>query len=1061
MVSVITSATLFIECDGLLVTVLVEELDDGTLRFTTTVDDTGGGEIADIRGIFFDLADESLIGSLSVAGADVTDSQFAVDGVQDLGNGANLNGSDKFGNDIDPFDGGVEIGTEGASPDDIQSTTFILSSSTGDLELADLDLERLGVRLTSVTDDEGGRNESLKLILEKRNAPPTINDIKETVDEAALDPNKDGDDLAGSVGGISGTNPDSTAETVKGQFTITDDFGASVVSVTFKGTTINLVGGEATINGEFGTLKVFADGRYVYTLTQNSLDHDQVGENKGGETTGDEPGEADGDIEDTFIVTVSDGELAADGRIVVCIKDDAPLAAIQRTNNMVMADETLGTPDPDSSDGVQVGDDEGTRSPTIVPGAAELIGYDSADLIDTVGSNPGADGGTTSVTFNILSADSGLKTTDGTTINLVASGDKTVIGQTAGGDPIFALTIDDTGAVVLEQYDSLRHGNTASDDDVIWLGTGKLEAVVTVTDTEGDFATKSIDLGGASANASAVKFDDDGPRASIVTTGNMAVTDETLGLPDPDGPNLQVGNDEAGQPAGVIGYASADLIDFSQSNVGQDDEGATVVSSLELNSAYTAGSAINFRTTADEDIKLVKVGDTIQGQAIGTNQVIFTIAIAGATVMVTQYESVEHGSTASDDDLVALASKLVDAVVTVTDGDGDKDVKSVDIGAFIKFEDDGPQLGTIDDSTNALPFTSSTMEMKSFAFDIGQDDEGAPGLVLSDWTDPDTDGNLDALEALLEEQISVSVVNNVATYSTSDGALFRLTLADEGSGNGKWKFEVLQDAPFVANALNIDALSPGSPVEGETLVGVTGGGKDVEFDGLNWRSLSDTDILNSAANLGVDDKDDDLNTNNGGGFGIFDGQSSDINHLEGFEVEFGDGAGSDDDEIFGFYFDIEGRGNIETITVNFFLWDDGSNGHAEDGLYTVGEDFESGSTTITLPKGQNPIQFLLTADPDFAGMGSDSIIYLDGLDASIFDFDHLVVQFETPDGQDNPDNQNAWNDGVRVNNFGTIEAAEIPPLKLDFEAKVTDGDGDMTEAEAWSVFVGSDAFELA
>ncbi|WPY96651.1 hypothetical protein T8T21_19090 (plasmid) [Limimaricola variabilis] len=141
----------------------VEEITDPltgivSLRFDVTLDESGAQ--ADLRGLFFDVADSALLGGLSVSGADVTTSRFARDAVTDLGNGANMNGAlTKKGNG---FDAGIAFGTPGIGKDDIDQTGFTLSSSAGDLSLELIAQMRFGVRLTSVG-PEGCREDSLKL----------------------------------------------------------------------------------------------------------------------------------------------------------------------------------------------------------------------------------------------------------------------------------------------------------------------------------------------------------------------------------------------------------------------------------------------------------------------------------------------------------------------------------------------------------------------------------------------------------------------------------------------------------------------------------------------------------------------------------------------------------------------------------------------------------------------------------------------------------------------------------------------------------------------------------
>lgn len=140
-------------------TIVVKEMADGSLEFTVVLD-PDAENTGDLRGLFFDLADENLIDGLSVDGEQVTDAAFVANGVSDLGNGANMNGGGRGS-----FDVGVEIGTQGMSGDDIQSTTFTLSHDTEALTLDLISGQTFGVRITSVgPGGEEGREDSLKLV---------------------------------------------------------------------------------------------------------------------------------------------------------------------------------------------------------------------------------------------------------------------------------------------------------------------------------------------------------------------------------------------------------------------------------------------------------------------------------------------------------------------------------------------------------------------------------------------------------------------------------------------------------------------------------------------------------------------------------------------------------------------------------------------------------------------------------------------------------------------------------------------------------------------------------
>lgn len=149
--------------------VTITELDDGTLRFDLAA--LGSGLIGDLRGFFFDIGpdddgNDPSFGSLSVSSAtgyegDITDSLIDENSVDTLGKDANLKGS--VTNELGDFDVGVEFGTSGMSADDIQETSFILSSTESSLSLDMFDLVDFGIRYTSVGEENGQRSGSAKI----------------------------------------------------------------------------------------------------------------------------------------------------------------------------------------------------------------------------------------------------------------------------------------------------------------------------------------------------------------------------------------------------------------------------------------------------------------------------------------------------------------------------------------------------------------------------------------------------------------------------------------------------------------------------------------------------------------------------------------------------------------------------------------------------------------------------------------------------------------------------------------------------------------------------------
>lgn len=139
------------------VTVTIVEQADGSLKFTLSNDADTDGLIGDLRGLFLDVADNSLLGSFSFVGADIT--QVVQSGnVSNLGGGVTTAGIPDAASEI-----GIEFGTPGMSTDDIQSTTFVMSSSLRALTIDDIALEHIAVRQTSVSSADGGREDSDKL----------------------------------------------------------------------------------------------------------------------------------------------------------------------------------------------------------------------------------------------------------------------------------------------------------------------------------------------------------------------------------------------------------------------------------------------------------------------------------------------------------------------------------------------------------------------------------------------------------------------------------------------------------------------------------------------------------------------------------------------------------------------------------------------------------------------------------------------------------------------------------------------------------------------------------
>lgn len=132
----------------------IQEFIGGDSEVTFTLDDEAGGAgnilitatvtegRSDLRALFFDIADDSLIAGLSISGVGVE----LIEGspIIDVGQGGNVHG----GGPGVYFDVGIEVGTPG--PRDFFSTvTFVIMHDTLDLDLIIFSEQLFGARTTS------------------------------------------------------------------------------------------------------------------------------------------------------------------------------------------------------------------------------------------------------------------------------------------------------------------------------------------------------------------------------------------------------------------------------------------------------------------------------------------------------------------------------------------------------------------------------------------------------------------------------------------------------------------------------------------------------------------------------------------------------------------------------------------------------------------------------------------------------------------------------------------------------------------------------------------------
>jgi hypothetical protein len=456
---------------------------------------------------------------------------------------------------------------------------------------------------------------------------------------------------------------------------------------------------------------------------------------------------------------------------------------------------------------------------------------------------------------------------------------------------------------------------------------------------------------------------------------------------------------------------------------------------------------------------------------------------------------------------------LIDAVVTVTDGDDDVATSSVGIGDQILFEDDGPTLDPdstkvkfvttdADGDVGIFSFVDATAvpniepdgdDVVDINFDPGADDEGAT-LFLTSWSGDDDDfvtSNLAAVATMFG--LAASDIG-IATYSgaipsatdvtkvvyyldttdndTLDGGEELFTLEIDQT-TGEYTFEVNQDPPAIYETIAFTSFGAGSPQETLT---ATASGVTATFDGLLFEDGDTRAVTTEHDDVDPDPPHttpwtgDDLNPDNLG-FGVKDGAASNIDNNEGFEVTFSALVDS-------FSFQIDQQGNTDDVVIAYDLFNTtpdpdpmlGVSGEGETIYFTsnidhaeVGIDGTNLYLYTTLPTGNNDVKVTFVQEEDFdayvdqimadpSSAEYEIVIAIDGaFDEAIFKFSYPIDVDGVPDLTTTEPNES-----VRIEEFSFIEQVDAPDVQLAFTVEGTDGDGDSTGDVGFTVGIDGD-----
>ncbi|WP_434662899.1 retention module-containing protein [Aeromonas sp. NJAU223] len=496
------------------------------------------------------------------------------------------------------------------------------------------------------------------------------------------------------------------------------------------------------------------------------------------------------------VLTDSDGD-STSASLDVVILDDVPSVSVVPGSaelGVLSVDESLP----------QLGgaDNDGVASVTLAASVvqAQFSHAFGADGAGSIGYSLSLGGN--NVASGLYAVDPQAANGQGTQIVLNQVGN--VITGSANGVSYFTLTINPaTGAVTLTLLDNIWQGDTSSNDDSVslTLGSGILTLVQTVTDSDGDSAKASLDLGASGV----FRFEDDGP------TSGLAPEFQRPGLVTVDESLPALGG------AGNDGIASATLtgaaVQSQFSHVFGADGAGSVRYSLMLNGGNVASGLYAVDPSAANgqgaQILLNQVGNVITGSANGVSYFTLTIDPASGAVTLNLLDNIWHGDTGNHDDSVSLTleSGILTLVQTVTDADGDSAKASLDLGAngTFRFEDDGPTTGpaseaprlgsvTVDESLPALGgvysdgVASATLAAAAvqgqFNAAFGADGAGSIGYSLS-LSGSDVASGLYAVDPSVTNgqgaQILLNQVGNVITGSANGVSYFTLTI-DPASG---------------------------------------------------------------------------------------------------------------------------------------------------------------------------------------------------------------------------------------------------------------------------------------
>ncbi|MCT2558920.1 DUF5801 domain-containing protein [Tsuneonella sp. YG55] len=416
----------------------------------------------------------------------------------------------------------------------------------------------------------------------------------------------------------------------------------------------------------------------------------------------------------TFTVTDADGDSVTKTVNVTLQPDSKPMA---------------GTPtglalDEDGLTGANA--DDGQTDPAEVTGTNSASDLSGSVVVD-YGKDVPADLLGSVVLVDLAGYDTQLKTLDdnfvtfGLEFNTTTMRDD-LVGRSVGGDEVIRIAI--TGATAGPNPGEVTYTYAATLSQPVKHGTAGTEDTetlsgVTLQFTDGDDSDKTTASFDVTVRDDVPSLDvTAGTESGVVLTTQDAETDG-----DP------TASDSATSTVGMVSAAFGGVfgLTFQKGADGGPTPTLSYVLDLKtdggLSGLSSAGAPIYLYQLDDETV----VGSTAAanpGSIDGT--AVFSVSVAAdGTVTLVQYQQIDHVPEASpvpgtdapfDDQFASLADDLITLTArsSLTDGDGDtaSDSETIDIGANLRFADDGPSLSgdvtaaagvTIDETTAGPP----------------------------------------------------------------------------------------------------------------------------------------------------------------------------------------------------------------------------------------------------------------------------------------------------------------------------------------------------------------------